>query len=90
MINFSQYKASSDLIYITLDILPLQKLATHRIALMMYKYSHGMLPQMIQDIYLCILIMQCIIMQLSKVIYCISCQVFTQKMFAIKVYVSHN
>ena len=43
--------ASSDPIYITLDILPLQKLVTHRIALMMYKYSHGMLPQIIQDLY---------------------------------------
>ena len=51
IINFSHYKASSDPIYITLDILPLQKLVTHRIALMMYKYSHGMLPQMIQDLY---------------------------------------
>ena len=51
VINFSQYKASSDPIYITLDILPLQKLVTHRIALMMYKYSHDMLPQMIQDLY---------------------------------------
>ena len=49
--NFSHYKASSDPIYITLDILPLQKLVTHRIALMMYKCSHGMLPQMIQEIY---------------------------------------
>ena len=45
------YKASSDRIYITLNILPLQKVVTHRIALMMYKYSHGMLPQMIQDLY---------------------------------------
>ena len=36
IINFSHYKASSDPIYITLDILPLQKLVTHRIALMMY------------------------------------------------------
>ena len=45
IINFSLYKASSDLIYITLDILPLQKLLTHRVALIMYKYSHGMLPQ---------------------------------------------
>ena len=51
IINFSHYTASSDPIYITLDILPLQKLVTHRIALMMYKYSHGMLPQMIQDLY---------------------------------------
>ena len=51
IINFSHYKASSDPIYITLDILPLQKLVTHRIALMMYKHSHGMLPQMIQDLY---------------------------------------
>ena len=42
---------ASDPIYITLDILPLQKLVTHRIALMMYKYSHGMLPQIIQDLY---------------------------------------
>ena len=51
IINFSHYKASSDPIYITLDILPLQKLGTHRLALMRYKYSHGMLPQMIQDLY---------------------------------------
>ena len=51
IINFSHYKASSDPIYITLDILPLQKLVTHGIALMMYKYSQGMLPQMIQDLY---------------------------------------
>ena len=51
IINFSLYKASSDLIYITLDILPLQKLLTHRVALIMYKYSHGMLPQMIHDLY---------------------------------------
>ena len=43
-VNFSHYKATSDPIYITLDILPLQKLVSHRIALMMYKYSHGMLP----------------------------------------------
>ena len=34
-----------------MDILPLQKLVTHLIALKMYKYSHGMLPQMIQDGY---------------------------------------
>ena len=51
IIYFSHYKAFSDTIYITLDILPLQKLVTDRIALMMYKYSHGMLPQMIQDLY---------------------------------------
>ena len=51
IINSSHYKASSHHIYISLDILLLQKLVTHRIALMMYKYSHGMLPQMIQDLY---------------------------------------
>ena len=50
IINISHYKASSDLIYITLDSLPLQNLLTHRIALMMYKYSHGMLQLMIQDL----------------------------------------
>ena len=49
--TFSHYKVSSDPIYITLDILRLQKLVTHRIARMMYKYSHGMLPQMIQALY---------------------------------------
>ena len=37
--------------YITFDILPLQKCIPHRIALMMYNYSHGMLPLMIQDLY---------------------------------------
>ena len=47
IINFPHYEVSSDPIYITLDILPLQKHVTHRIALMMYKNSHGMLPQMI-------------------------------------------
>ena len=51
IINFSHYKASSDPIYITVDMLPLQKRITHRITLMMYKYSHGMLPQMIQDLF---------------------------------------
>ena len=49
IINFSHYRAFSDPVYITLDILPLQKLVTHRFALMMYKYSHGMLQQIIQD-----------------------------------------
>ena len=51
IINFSHYKASSDRIYITLDILPLQKFATHRTAVIMYKYSYSMLPQIIQVLY---------------------------------------
>ena len=51
IINCSHYKAPTNPIYYELSILPLKKVVTQRIALMMYKYSHGMLPRAMNELY---------------------------------------
>ena len=52
-IYFSHYKAFSGSYLYHSECFPLQKLVTHRFALMMYKYYHGtcMLQQLIQYLY---------------------------------------
>ena len=39
------------MIFIDLEILPLQKIVYHRISLMMYKYNNDMLPMAINELY---------------------------------------
>ena len=41
-----------DNLYLELILLPLNKSAYHRIALMMYKYHHAMFPIALQDLYI--------------------------------------
>ena len=44
IITYSKNRAPVDNLYSELNLLPLHKIAHHRIALMMYKYHHAMLP----------------------------------------------
>ena len=44
--------APVDTLYLELNLLPLHNIADHRIALMMYKYHHAMLPIALQDLYI--------------------------------------
>ena len=39
-----------DTLYLVLNLLPLHKIAHHRIALIMYKYHHAMHPIVLQDL----------------------------------------
>ena len=41
-----------DSIYLELNLLPLYAIVHHRIALMMYKYHHDMLPISFHDLYI--------------------------------------
>ena len=50
-ISCSHHRASAPPIYIKLGILPMQKIVIHRIALMMYKYSNNLLPEIMNALY---------------------------------------
>ena len=52
IITYSKNRAPVDNLYLELNLLPLHKIAHHRIALMMYKYNHAMLPIALQDLYI--------------------------------------
>ena len=52
IITYLKKRAPVDTLYLELNLLPLHKIAHHRIALMMYKYHHAMLPIAIQDLYI--------------------------------------
>ena len=51
VITFSPYLAHTDPIFKHLNILPLNKLFFGRIGIMMYKYSKGLLPEVIGEMY---------------------------------------
>ena len=51
VITFSPYIAHTDPIFKHLNILPLNKLFFGRIGIMMYKYSKGLLPEVIGEMY---------------------------------------
>ncbi len=50
-ISCSHHRASAPPIYIRLGILPMHKIVIHRIALMMYKYSNNLLPEIMNALY---------------------------------------
>ena len=52
IITYSRKRAPVDTLYLELNVLPLHKIAHHRIFLMMYKYHHAMLPIALQDLYI--------------------------------------
>ena len=52
IITYSKNRVPVDTLYFELNILPLHKIAHHRIAIMMYKYHHAMLPIALQDLYI--------------------------------------
>ena len=52
LITFSSYLAHTQPIFIDLLILPLDKLIFHRIGIMMFKYSKGVLPGVMDNLYL--------------------------------------
>ena len=49
IITYTKKRAPVDSLYLELNLLPLHKIAHHRIALMMYKYHHAMLPIALQE-----------------------------------------
>ena len=51
IINFAHYKASANPIYIQLDILPFYKVIIQRVAIVMYKFTHNMLPEAMSELY---------------------------------------
>ena len=53
-ITFSYYiyRANTNKLYVDLGILPLHKLVTQRIAIMMFKYANNMLPKVMNELYL--------------------------------------
>ena len=53
LITYADYNCSTDNLFKMLDILPLQKLVYYRIGIMMYKYSNGSLPNVLNDLYMC-------------------------------------
>ena len=52
LITFSSYLAHTQPIFTDLLILPLDKLIFHRIGIMMFKYSKGVLPGVMDNLYL--------------------------------------
>ena len=50
--TFSQYDAHSKPLFMKLQILDLQKLIIHRIALMMYKHSVQLLPVPVSNLFI--------------------------------------
>ena len=52
IMTFSQYDAHSKPLFMKLHILDLQKLITHRIALMMYKHSVQLLPVPVSNLFI--------------------------------------
>ena len=52
IITYSKKRAPVDTLYLELNLLPLHKIAYHRIALMMYTYHNAMFPIALQDLYI--------------------------------------
>ena len=52
LVSFSYFRAHADTLFIKLEILPLHKIFLHRISLMMYKYTHNMLPPAMNEMYI--------------------------------------
>ena len=52
IITYSKKSAPVDTLYLELNHLPLHKISHHRIALMVYKYHHVMLPIALQDVHI--------------------------------------
>ena len=73
-----------DYLYLELNLLPLHKIAHHRIALMMYKYHHAMLPIALQDLYIKTKLFT--IIGLDNIIYCMFQAAYTQFFFSILAY----
>ena len=48
--TFSPYLAQTEILFINLKILPLDKLIFNGIAIMMYKYTNDMLPSVLQEL----------------------------------------
>ena len=51
IITFSNYDAPSQVIFRELNILPLYHLVQNRISFMMYKYVNGLLPDVMNELY---------------------------------------
>ena len=51
ILTFSNYDVPSELLFRYTNILPLYKLVHYRIGIMMYKYANGLLPSVINSIY---------------------------------------
>ena len=52
LITFSDYNVPTTTIFQAVNILPLQKIVYDRIGIMMYKYANGLLPQVMNDLYI--------------------------------------
>ena len=52
IITFSNYLAHTEPIFKQLNILPIDKLYYNRIGILMYKYSNGQLPEVMDELYL--------------------------------------
>ena len=84
IITYSKNRAPVDNLYLELNLLPLHKIAHHRIALMMYKYHHAMLPIALQDLY--IKTNSFTIIGPDNTIYCMFQAAHTQKKFSTSAY----
>ena len=51
IITFSHYLAHTEPLFMSLEILPLEKIFYHRCGLMMYKYHNNLLPCSISQLY---------------------------------------
>ena len=51
IITFSHYLAHTEPLFMSLEILPLEKIYYHRCGLMMYKYHNNLLPCSISQLY---------------------------------------
>ena len=51
IITFSHYLAHTEPLFMSLEILPLEKIFYHRCGLMMYKYHNNLLPFSISQLY---------------------------------------
>ena len=51
IITFSRFDASTHMIFRDLNILPLYNLVQNRISFFMYKHVHGLLPEVMNDLY---------------------------------------
>ena len=52
IITFSDYNMSTTLLFKALNILPIDKLVYNRIGIMMFKYENGLLPGVMNDLYI--------------------------------------
>ena len=52
IMNFSHYLAHTNLLFLTMKVLPLRKIFFYKVGLIMYKYSLNLLPECIAHLYL--------------------------------------